>query len=76
MVAEQISKRLFRLFGPDSPFPQLKCSRSDQRYIPEKLPPREAPGCFFQLPQSDQWKLDHRSFTFMQFPETFIERRS
>jgi hypothetical protein len=65
LVAEKISKRLYRLFSPDSPFPQLKPSIFAQRFIPSKLPPREAPGCFFQLPQSDKWKRDHRTVTFM-----------
>jgi hypothetical protein len=35
-------------------------------YIPEKMPPREVPGCFFQPPQSDTWKLQHRTVTFAQ----------
>jgi hypothetical protein len=65
LVAEKISKRLYRLFSPDSPFPQLKPSIFAQRFIPSKLPPREAPGCFFQLPQSDKWKRDHRTVNFM-----------
>ena len=30
-------------------------------YIPEKMPPREVPGCYFQPPQSIQWKLAHRT---------------
>lgn len=65
LMAERLSKRLYRLFGPESPFPQIKRNQSAERFIPEKLPPREAPGCFFQLPQSDRWKRDHRTVTFM-----------
>lgn len=30
-----------------------------------KLPPREVPGVYFQLPQSEQWRKDHRTVTFM-----------
>lgn len=30
------------------------------------LPPREVPGVFFQPPQSLQWKIAHRSVTFMR----------
>ena len=30
-----------------------------------KLPPREVPGCFWQPPQSDTWRLEHRTVTFM-----------
>ncbi len=34
-------------------------------YIPEKMPSREVPGCFWQMPQNDQWKIQHRTVTFM-----------
>jgi len=32
-------------------------------YIPDKMPPREVPGVFFQPPQSDTWKIQHRTVT-------------
>lgn len=42
----------------------------ERRYIPEKLPPREVPGCYFQPPQSDTWRIDHRTVTFLpQIPD-------
>jgi hypothetical protein len=34
-----------------------------------KLPPREIPGCWFQLPQSDTWKLQHRMVSFPKLQE-------
>lgn len=36
-----------------------------KNYIPEKLPPRDVPGVFFRPPQSDTWKIAHRTVTFM-----------
>ena len=36
------------------------------RYIPAKMPPREIPNCYFQLPQSDTWRIDHRSVSFLK----------
>lgn len=30
-----------------------------------KLPPLEVPGVFFQPPQSDQWKIDHCTVSFV-----------
>jgi len=30
-----------------------------------KLPPREIPGVFFRPPQSDRWRMEHRTVTFM-----------
>ena len=69
LCAEQITQSLIRMFPPDSAFPSLKASQfgSDERqiYIPEKMPPRDVPGVFFQEPQSAQWQRDHRTVTFM-----------
>lgn len=33
-------------------------------YIPEKMPPREVPNTYFQPPQSDTWRIQHRTVTF------------
>ena|ERR1035441_6458078 len=41
------------------------CDVVPRAYIPVKMPPREVPGCWFQLPQSDQWKIDHRTVSFL-----------
>ena len=41
--------------------PRLERDMSAPIYIPEKMPPREVPGCYFQPPQSIQWKLAHRT---------------
>ena len=30
-------------------------------YRPERMPPVDLPGLRFQEPQSDQWRIDHRS---------------
>lgn len=34
-------------------------------YIPEKMPPREVNGTWFQHPQSETWRREHRTVTFM-----------
>lgn len=39
--------------------------RPAKLYIPEKLPPREVPGVFFQEPQSDTWRIQHRNVSFL-----------
>lgn len=42
---------------------QLQACRPN--YIPVKMPPREVNGTWFQMPQSDQWKIQHRTVKFM-----------
>lgn len=64
MAAEHISQRVIRMFPRDSIFPAFRLQPRDARYIPEKLPPREIPGCYFQPPQSDTWRIQHRTVTF------------
>jgi len=32
-------------------------------YIPDKMPPREVPGTYFEEPQSATWRLAHRTVT-------------
>jgi hypothetical protein len=55
---------------PVRDFKPLPPSFTPKVYIPAgTLPPREVPGCWFEMPQSDQWKLDHRKVTFMEFPD-------
>jgi len=39
--------------------------RPAKLYIPEKLPPREVPGCYFEEPKSDTWRLQHRNVAFL-----------
>lgn len=57
------------MFPPGSAFPTLKASQAGsnerQTYIPEKMPPRDVRGVFFQEPQTEQWLRDHRTVTFM-----------
>ena len=62
-VAELVAHHTIRIL-PRTAY--LKPDRPTHSFIPSKLPPREIPGCFFQLPQSDTWKLQHRQVRFMQ----------
>ena len=66
MVAEPITHKLIRMFPPESVFPAIRMFSGRKIYVPEKLPPREVPGCWFQLPQSDTWKREHRTVTFLE----------
>lgn len=34
-------------------------------YIPENLPPVEVPGVWFEEPDSDTWRLQHRNVSFI-----------
>jgi hypothetical protein len=65
LVAERITRKLYRLLPPDSPFPVAKFCPESRRYVPEKLPPREVNGTYFQAPQSETWRRQHRMVTFM-----------
>lgn len=58
-----LNRRLIRRASPGSP--TLKAPMDLTPRPAGKLPPREVAGCFFQLPQSDHWRLDHRTVTFM-----------
>lgn len=49
MVAERISSKLIRAFGPDSPFRAL---RRPTRYVPAILPPVELPGLHLEFPKN------------------------
>lgn len=72
-VSKQLAKRLiasgcYRWLGKlVSAIPLIERPRavrtfSGMRYVPPgKMPPAEVENCFFQSPESDQWKLDHRN---------------
>jgi hypothetical protein len=70
MVAERISRKLIRMLPPDSVFPVANLCPQTRRYIPEKLPPREVNGTYFQPPRSNTWRLAHRTVTFLPKAET------
>lgn len=65
MIAERISRKLIRLFAPDSVFLVGKFCPQTRRFIPTKLPPREVNGTYFQAPRSSAWRLAHRTVTFL-----------
>lgn len=52
MVAERISQKVIRMFSPDSIFAATKFSSEARCYIPDKLPPAEVEGTYFQPPES------------------------
>ena len=52
MIAERISQSLIRMFPPNSIFPVAKFCGERQSYIPEKLPPAEVEGTYFEEPKS------------------------
>ena len=67
-MAERITHNLIRMLAARATaqtLTALQVQPPAPRYIPVKMPPREVPGCYFQLPQSDTWKLEHRSVSFM-----------
>ena len=43
---------------PPQPPPEIEIRFT---YIPDRMPPREVPGVYFQEPRSDQWRKDHRT---------------
>lgn len=70
LVNKQRAKRLvasgnYRWNGPQAIQALPPRIKSDVElrftYIPDKLPPMEVPGVYFQEPQSDQWRKEHRS---------------
>src|ERR1035437_4132654 len=69
LMAEPISAKVIRMFPPDSAFQFLKPLHPSASclHAPESMPPRDVPGVFFQEPQSDTWRIQHRTVTFMQF---------
>jgi hypothetical protein len=65
LLAEIVTPGVIRLLPVTTCHdPRTKFIRIAKPYIPEKMPPREVPGVFFQPPQSDQWKIEHRTVTF------------
>lgn len=71
LVAERLSQRLIRMLPQDaeSAFRCLKVTEVQgppRPYIPEKMPPRDVPGVWFQEPQTEQWQIQHRTVTFFQ----------
>lgn len=66
-LANKIGQNAIQLTVPSSWKEVKEASRAGAKcvrralYIPEKLPPREVPNCYFQLPKSDTWRLAHRT---------------
>ena len=83
-VAALLLRRLLAVRISDHVIQRVKVKQADamtvrmpieiRRYVPAKMPPREIPGVFFQEPQSDTWKREHRTVTFM--PRTFTARQT
>lgn len=67
LMAEPVTAKVIRMFPPDSTFPVLKPLQPSVSpfHAAEPLPPREVPNCYFQLPQSDTWRIQHRTVSFM-----------
>lgn len=62
--AEKIAD-MIRMFPVQSSAKKAADFRAIQTYIPQVMPPINVPNTFFQLPQSPQWKLQHRNFEQM-----------
>lgn len=66
LLARRIAKHMIQMLPihtfTDHPiFPPILA----KPFIPDKMPPREIPNTFFQLPNSYTWKLHHRSVSFL-----------
>jgi hypothetical protein len=69
LLADRIKPNLIRMRAIRSVDEILKAASfapGRPAYIPEKMPPREVPGVFFELPKSDQWVIAHRTVSFME----------
>lgn len=69
LAADRIRPNLIQMRAIKSEAELLKASQFGPfrpQYIPEKMPSREVPGVFFELPKSDQWVIAHRTVTFME----------
>jgi hypothetical protein len=71
MAAEPIRQGLIRMLPPDSIFPVQAAFSQAPRYIPEKLPPAEVAGTYFQPPESGS--SSSSSVPRMQFLPRFRE---
>ena len=43
-----------------------------RRYIPEKMPPLNVPGVYFEEPRSEQWRRDHRT-AWQSWPTQLVQ---
>jgi hypothetical protein len=60
MIAERISRKLIRMMPPNSVFgaaAKIALPQIQFRYVPEKLPPAEVEGAYFQQPESAKTSL-------------------
>ncbi len=70
-LARRVGQNAVKLNVSDSWKEVKRSAREGRRlrtrfvYIPEKMPPRDVPGVVFQPPQSESWRLAHRTVTFM-----------
>ena len=65
LVAVRISRKLIKMLPPDSVcLAASKFLPPTVRNIPDKMPPREVAGTYFQPPRSISWQLAHRTVTF------------
>lgn len=73
VLAFRCGQNAIKLNTEDS-WQAVKCAvrrrGGSRHYVPVKMPPREVPGCYFQPPQSDAWRRDHRTVTFL--PRNFL----
>ena len=65
LVAVRISRKLIKMLPPDSVcLAASKFLPPSVRNVPDKMPPREVAGTYFQPPRSISWQLAHRTVTF------------
>jgi len=74
-LAIRVGQNAIRL-TTDSPWREVKLAArtggwivAKSSYIPDKMPPREVPGCWYQLPQSPTWREQHRRVSFLEAQE-------
>jgi hypothetical protein len=72
MIAERISQKVIRMLPPDSVFPVAKFCAETKCYIPEKLPPVEIEGTYFDPPDaSDTLSTIPRMRNLPRYRETY-----
>jgi hypothetical protein len=75
MVAERVSQRLIRMLPPGSIFPVKAAFPNSASYIPEKLPPVEVEGTYFEPPASADNSLIPRMRHLPRYREVYGENQ-
>jgi hypothetical protein len=66
LLAEWVSRSVIQMLAVKPPH---KAGDPSPRYVPEKMPPLNVPGVWFEEPQSLTWKLQHRT-AWQSYPQT------